>query len=199
MPTRDRKASTKGPPPNVVSVGSEEAHELLATALRPDPTSGILRLADQPCILIRPEIIVSIQRQLELTVGGSAKGIVYLAGERSAEVGLRFFETLTKEIEQPLSLEGAKRLIDASALLGWGRTEIVLFDPSAGRFAVARHNSPIALAYGPSKKPVCHFLAGWMAGLGRLLVGKELLCEETACAAQGRERCEFELRPMPSA
>src|SRR2546425_709310 len=72
-------------------------------------------------------------------------------------------------------------------------------DPDRGRCTVARHNSPIAAAYGPSKKPVCHFLAGWMAGIGRLLVGKELLCEEISCAAQGHDQCEFELQPMPMA
>jgi len=43
---------------------------------------------------------------------------------------------------------------------------------------------------------VCHFLTGWIAGLGRSLLEREVLCEETACAAQGRGRCEFELRPI---
>src|SRR2546430_2619615 len=144
-------------------------------------------------------VIVSIQKQLEQTVGGSAKGILYLSGERSSDAGLKFLGALTDGISLPLTLEGAKRIIDASALTGWGRTEIVQFDPERGRFTVARHNSPIAQAYGPSKKPVCHFLAGWMAGIGRLLVGKELLCEELSCAAQGHDRCEFELQPMPMA
>lgn len=197
MPSRDHKASAVQSEPEVSKAGADEARELLASVLSPDPESGILRLADQPCLLVRPELIVSIQKQLEQTIGGSAKGILYLAGERSAVSGLEFYRALTKGISQPLTLEGAKRISDASALLGWGRTEIIRFKPEAGLFSVARHNSPLALAYGPSTKPVCHFLAGWMAGLGQLLVGKELLCEETACVAQGRPRCEFELRPMP--
>jgi predicted hydrocarbon binding protein len=199
MPARDRKASSIAPEMDLAGMGPEEARELLARALVPEPKSGILRLSDQPCLIVRPEIIVSIQKQLEQTVGGSAKGILYMAGERSSEAGLKFFGALTKGISSPLTMEGAKRIIEVSALTGWGRTEIVVFDPERGRFAVARHNSPIAIAYGPSKKPVCHFLAGWMAGISRLLVGKELLCEETSCAAQGHDRCEFELQPMPTA
>jgi len=199
MPARDRKASTINPQMDLAEMDPQEARELLSAALNPDPKSGILRLADQPCLILRPEVIVSIQKQLEQTVGGSAKGILYLAGERSSETGLKFLGALTSGVSLPLTMEGAKRIIDASALTGWGRTEIIHFDSDRGRFTVARHNSPIAKAYGPSKKPVCHFLAGWMAGIGRLLVGKELLCDEISCAAQGHDRCEFELQPMPMA
>ena len=197
MPGRDRKATVVSPQLDLAEMGPAEARELLAAALTPDPRSGILTLSDQPCLLVRAEVIVSIQKQLEQTVGGSAKGILYLAGERSSDAGLKFFGALIGGTSVPLTLEGAKRIIDASALTGWGRTEILQFDPEGGRFTVARRNSPIAKAYGPSKKPVCHFLAGWMAGLGRLLVGKELLCEEISCMAQGHDRCEFELQPMP--
>ncbi len=199
MPARNRKASTINPQMDLAELDPQEAGELLAAALHPDPKSGILRLSDQACLILRAEVIVSIQRQLEQTVGGSAKGILYLAGERSSDTGLKFLGALTGGVPLPLTMDGAKRIIDASALTGWGRTEIMHFDPDRGRFTVARHNSPIAKAYGPSKKPVCHFLAGWMAGIGRLLVGKELLCEELSCAAQGHERCEFELQPMPMA
>lgn len=198
MPAPNRKATTIDPQLDLAGTGPEKAREFLAAALAPDPSGGILRLSDQRCLLIRPEVIVSIQKQLEQTLGGSAKGIMYLSGERSSAASLQFFGALTHEDPQPLTLESAKRLINASALTGWGRTEILAFDPERARFSVARRNSPIAHAYGPAPKPVCHFLAGWMAGIGRLLVGKELLCEETACISQGRDRCEFEIRPMPT-
>src|SRR2546427_665298 len=69
-------------------------------------------------------------------------------------------------------------------------------DTRSGVLRLSRVPSVIARAYGPSKKPVCHFLTGWIAGLGRSLLERDVLCEESACAAQGRDRCEFELRPM---
>src|SRR5207247_3032487 len=65
-----------------------------------------------------------------------------------------------------------------------------------GRLVLTVSNSPLARAYGGSTKPVCHFLTGWIAGLGRNLLEREVLCEETACAAQAHGRCEFELRPL---
>src|SRR5438128_2929875 len=101
MPARDRKSSTLSAQLDLAGMGPEEASELLAAALHPDPRSGILRLADQPCLIVRPEVIVSIQKQLEQTVGGSAKGILYLAGERSSDAGMKFIERLTSRVPTP--------------------------------------------------------------------------------------------------
>src|SRR2546429_8365971 len=152
MPARDRKASIISPQMDLAGMDPEEASELLAAALHPDPKSGILRLADQPCLILRPEVIVSIQKQLEQTVGGSAKGILYLAGERSSEAGLKFLGALTSGVSLPLTMAGAKPIIDASALTGWGRSEIIHFGPGRGLSPVASHNSPIAKAYVPARK-----------------------------------------------
>lgn len=198
MTLRDRKASSIDAQADLTALTPEEAREFLAAALTPDPRSGVLQLYGQPCVIVRPEVIVNIQKQLELTIGGSAKGIMYLAGERSSQEGVSPFRALSGEDVGALTLEMAKRMIDASSLLGWGHAEIGTVDPEKGRFVLRIANSPMAIAYGPSKKPVCHFLAGWAAGMAQVLVGGALLCEEVACKAQGREFCEFELRPMPA-
>lgn len=198
MPRTDRKAATIDMQADLSNFDSAEARDFLVRVLAPDPKGGVLRLFDQPYVLMRPEILTNIQKQLEQTIGGSAKGILYLAGERSSNEGLDPLVSLTEAASDPLSLDHAKRMADVAALIGWGRVEIQSFDVDRGRFLLTVQNSPFADAYGPSKKPICHFLAGWMAGMGRMLVGKDLLCEETACKSQGRERCEFELRPMPS-
>src|SRR5439155_20402644 len=106
MPARDRKASTISPQMDLAGIGPEKARDLLAAALHPDPKSGILPLSDQPCLILRPEVIVSIQKQLEQTVGGSAKGILYLAGERSSDAGLKFLGALTGGVSLPLTMDG---------------------------------------------------------------------------------------------
>jgi|GEM_PF-704785 len=197
MPARERKALTINAAADLSSLSPERAASFLAASLRPDANAGVLRLSDVPCVIVRPEAIVNIQRQLELTIGGSAKGILYLSGERSALDGMNPLDAAVSTTA-PLTLANARRITDASALLGWGRVEISLFDPEHGRLVLTLKNSPLARAYGSSKKPVCHFLSGWIAGLGRTLLEREVLCEETACAAQGHERCEFELRPTSS-
>lgn len=194
MAARDRKASTVDLARRLSALPPERAGEFLAASLVADPNAGVLRLSGVPCLIVRPEAIVNIQRQLEVTIGGSSKGILYLSGERSAQDGMNPLESIVPT-GAPLTLANVRRITDASALLGWGHVEISLFDPERGRLLLTVNNSPLARAYGSSKKPVCHFLSGWIAGLGRTLLEREVLCEETSCAAQGHDRCEFELRP----
>ena len=195
MPARDRRASTIDLIADLSDLSPQGAREFLAAALEANAKTGVLRLSNVPSLIVRPEAIVNIQRQLELTIGGSSKGILYLSGERSAQEGMNPLESVLST-RAPLTLANARRLMDVSALLGWGRLEMSLFDPEHGRLVLTVSNSPLARAYGSSKKPVCHFLTGWIAGLGRNLLEREVLCEETACAAQGHGRCEFELRPL---
>lgn len=195
MPAPDRRTGSRSDlAKGLADAPGERASQLLGTALSADTASGILRLSTVPCVIVRPEALVSIQKQLELTVGGSAKGILYLSGERSARDGMN---PLDAEVAAgtPLSLASARRITESAALLGWGRIEIASFDPDGSRLLLTVKNSPLARAYGTSKKPVCHFLSGWIAGLGHGLWDREVLCEETGCAAQGQARCEFELRP----
>lgn len=195
MPPPDRTGSRVDLAKGRADGPREGATQLLGTVLSADTDSGILRLSKVPCVIVRPEAIVSIQKQLELTIGGSAKGILYLSGERSAREGMNPLDANVEAVA-PLSLARARRITDSAALLGWGRIEIALFDPEGSRLRLTVKNSPLARAYGTSKKPVCHFLSGWIAGLGRGLMDQEVLCEETACAAQGQPHCEFDLRPM---
>ena len=195
MPARDRRASTIDLTADLSDLSPQGAREFLAAALEANAKTGVLRLSNVPSLIVRPEAIVNIQRQLELTIGGSSKGILYLSGERSAQEGMNPLESVLSR-RAPLTLANARRLMDVSALLGWGRLEMSLFDPEHGRLVLTVSNSPLARAYGGSRKPVCHFLTGWIAGLGRNLLEREVLCEETACAAQGHGRCEFELRPL---
>jgi uncharacterized protein len=197
MPTRDRRVPPTNLPKSRSALPPEKAAEFLAGVLSADAESGVLLLSNVPCVIVRPEAITSIQKQLEATIGGSAKGILYLAGERTAREGM---SPLASQIPRapPLTLANARRIMDSAALLGWGRVDISTFDPAHGRLRLTVRNSPLARAYGASKKPVCHFLSGWIGGLGRFLLDREVLCEETACAAHGHDRCEFELRSMTS-
>ncbi|HEX9340643.1 MAG TPA: 4-vinyl reductase [Thermoplasmata archaeon] len=197
MPQSDQDAPTIDPKRDLSAIGTTLARKLLAVALTPDPETGILLLSGQSCLIVRPDVIMNIQKQLEQTMGSSSKGIMYLSGERSAGAGLNPLASIESESKGAFNFDRARRIIEASAFLGWGRAAIRLFDPDAGRFVISIKNSPLARSYGPSKKPVCHFLAGWLAGLGRILLSKELLCEETVCASQGPDHCEFDLRPMP--
>src|SRR5256885_8239727 len=132
MPRRDRKASTIGLAADLSTLTPERATEFLAASLEADTRSGVLRLSRVPSVIVRPEAIVNIQRQLEQTIGGSSKGILYLSRGRSAPDGMNPFESIVST-RPPPTPANARRLMDAPALPGWGRFGISLFDPEGGR------------------------------------------------------------------
>src|SRR5438309_11484190 len=87
MPARDRKASTIDLAADLSTLTPERATEFLAASLEADTRSGVLRLSRVPSVIVSPEAIVNIQRQLEQTNGGSSKGILYLSWEKGAVDG----------------------------------------------------------------------------------------------------------------
>src|SRR5256885_6129402 len=94
MPARDRKASTINLAEDLSALSPERAKEFLVAALEPDTRSGVLRFSKVPSVIVRPEAIVNIQRQLEQTIGGSSKGILYLSRGRHAPGGMNPFESI---------------------------------------------------------------------------------------------------------
>src|SRR5438132_10921490 len=88
MPARDRKASTIGLAEDLSALSPERAKEFLVEALEPDTRSGVLRFSKVASVIVRPEAIVNIQRQLEQTIGGASKGVLYLSLDRSARDGM---------------------------------------------------------------------------------------------------------------
>lgn len=176
----------------------DEAWSFFSASVDADASAGSFHLSGQRLLILRPEAIVDLQKHLEETVGLSSKGFLYLAGEKSVREGHALFNGLTRpsaapEDELSLLIHSVRPL----ALLGWGRFELASLNSSASRYRVTVESSPIAEAYGESKKAVCHLLAGWIAGAAEQALGRSFLCEETACRSQGKPRCEFLLRPMP--
>src|SRR2546430_3017266 len=128
MPARDRRTTTIDLTADLSDLSPQRAREFLAAALEANAKTGVLRLSNVPSVIVRPEAIVNIQRQLELTIGGAPKGILYLSGERSAQEGMNPFDSILST-RAPLTLAHARRLMDASAPLGSGRLETHLFGP----------------------------------------------------------------------
>lgn len=153
---------------------------------------GILESRGERVLVLHPSLVVNIQKQLESTVGISARGFLYLAGARS---GKAIAENLSARPSRPAELLGDA--LERFSGQGWGRFDLTIVDSAGSMYSVSLVESAIASNYGPSKKPVCHLIAGWIAGLAEELVGQRLMCDETACKAQGRPRCEFEIRPTP--
>jgi len=195
MPPDDKKA---GPAFEPDAADKEPAWRLGLANVDVDLPSGSFRVRDHRLLVLRPEALVDLQKHLEDTIGLSSKGFLYLAGEKSARQGHDLFAPpATPAPAASDSFESLRNRIAAMSLLGWGRFSVFVEDAAAHRYLVNLENSPIAEAYGTSKKPVCHLIAGWIAGTAESALGENLLCEEIACGSQGKLRCEFRLRPTP--
>jgi predicted hydrocarbon binding protein len=53
-------------------------------------------------------------------------------------------------------------------------------------------DSPFAAGFGPAPGPVCAPITGMLRAVARVVLGADAVAEETRCAANGHERCEFE-------
>jgi predicted hydrocarbon binding protein len=174
----------------------EEVKQLIIDRLEVDPEEGIVRLFGTRFCLATPSLLVVVQRELESIMGSSAKAPIYMSGEGAAKTGAAAVQRLIEEGKFSDPEEAVKHLSTMWSAYGHGRIMIDFVDVSKGRVRFTIKNSLIAEAYGPSEKPVCHFYAGYGAGIVSALVGKDLHCEEVACIAMGADRCEFEIAPL---
>jgi predicted hydrocarbon binding protein len=78
--------------------------------------------------------------------------------------------------------------------------EIVAFDTASGEIHLKGkwENSFIAeeylKAFGKGEKPVCRYLEGYASGYFSEVMGKKVVCTETACFAAGEDTCRFEIK-----
>ena len=90
---------------------------------------------------------------------------------------------------------------DVLKFTGWGDHQIAEIASDGSKMIIKTIVSPVAKAYlankGKSKAPVCHYLAGLLAGVAESVRGNKYECKETACAATGMSNaCIFELKKI---
>jgi len=184
-----------------ISEGTEDRTDelvtnFLASNLHVDVRKGRVELMGHPIMIFRFEFLAAIQKQLETTIGPSAKGVMYLAGERAAQGVLPAMADRLKDLPSGKdSLIAMKRMSDIWATIGVGRATITAFSPVDGHYSFKIEDGTFPATYGPSSKPVCHLWAGWAAGVVKRLFGRDVLCDEVQCRAMGARFCEFEVRP----
>lgn len=153
------------------------------------PDQGELRDRDIRYMLIRPDSLMGLFRNLEET----ERPAVFAAFVRSvAEHGRDSVESY-----RDLGAEEAGELLrttaETAAQLGWGLWTIQS-DQAAGTLSLTVGNSPFAEGHGPSDVPVCAAITGIVKALAELIYGEPAICEEVHCAAQGNTDCRFDSR-----
>lgn len=143
-------------------------------------------------LLIRPEVLINLQKGIEEQLPEKANALLFQSGFQGGSLsGKRY-----REVFHLSDHEILKFMIDMGTQIGWGRFQLERFDPMDEVLEVSVHDSPFAEAYGLSRTPVCHFIRGVLSGLASVMMNQEREVEETLCLAKGDPYCLFHLRPQ---
>ncbi len=120
-------------------------------------------------------------------VGLGIGGILYTAGKKG---GARGAEMLREEF----GYEGDE-LLDAALIAfnrsNWGQASLVREN---GSMALQVENSALASSVANQKKPICHPIAGYMAGFLEEAWKRPVKVHEKECIAAGDAKCVFEVQ-----
>jgi predicted hydrocarbon binding protein len=166
---------------------SKEKNEIL-DKLEYNPEQGILEFNGVRYLVIRPE-----------TVMGFFKAVTENLGERTGELafegGYQGGSASTSAYKTKFNLSNREILeymCNMGTQLGWGKFQIE-YD-SDERLEISVKNSPYALKEAlteDSENGTCHFIRGVLAGLGKTVLGTEVLATEPECEARGDPHCTF--------
>jgi len=141
-------------------------------------------------VIMRAGTLVDIQKGVEAIIGDEASVVFYEAGIRAGKNSTRL---LFDEWEER-GREFLKRWGDfyKSAGVGWFKLEEMAVDFEKRNSYIRIRQSFIAEEYGPSDRPVCHFLGGFFVGVLEEIFGENLMCKQINCISKGDPYCEFQ-------
>lgn len=153
------------------------------------PEKGGLFYKEVRYLLIRPEVLVTLQKEIGKELGEKANRILFQSGFQGGSLSSKKY----REVFHFSDEEIVRFMIEMGPQIGWGRFELERFDPGNKHLLVKVHHSPFAEAYGSSTVPVCHFIRGVLTGMASVIFNKESEVNEILCLAKGDPFCRFEL------
>jgi len=119
-------------------------------------------------------------------VGLGLGGILYSAGKKGGERGAQL-------LQNQFGFQGDE-LLDAALIAfergNWGTPTVVR---DHGNISVKVENSALAASVTGQKRPICHPLAGYLAGYLEEAWKRPVKVRETTCMATGSPHCLFEI------
>ena len=167
---------------------TEMNEESLLGQIEFHPEMGGLLFKDIRYILIRPETLAALQKGIERELGPRGADLIYQSGFTGGRLSTEKYGELFQLSSERVLLY----MLEMGAQIGWGQFVLRQFEPERKRLSIQVFHSPFAEAYGPSSRPVCHFIRGVIGGIsaGIFDEGKEV--SEISCVAQGSPFCLFE-------
>ena len=151
------------------------------------PEEGKLSLQAARYLLIRPDVLVDIQKALETHIPKDAATVLAEASQNDGvTMAGRLREVFSYSVEQVLS-SFAFMLGEA----GWGVTTVEMLNVENWELVLKVQDSPFAEIYGPSVNPVCHILSGIFQGVGTAIFDRDVDGQEIQCFARGDDVCRF--------
>lgn len=140
-------------------------------------------------ILLGTGTFVELQKGVRDMLGKQSDAIFYEAGIRSGREG---YAALKIELDMDGN-EIVRKLFSFTdeTGFGWFKVESLEIEHSEKRGSIKVSNSFIGDTYGKADRPVCHFIAGFIAGFVSSAWGIEVECEETSCTAVNGDYCTF--------
>jgi len=153
------------------------------------PEKGGLFYKEVRYLLIRPEVLVTFQKEIEKELGERADRILFQSGFQGGSLSSKRYREVFNFSEEEI----VRFMIEMGPQIGWGRFELERFDPDQKRLIVKVLHSPFAESYGPSASGVCHFIRGVLAGTRSEIFGDRKEGKETYCVAKGDPFCRFDI------
>jgi len=154
-----------------------------------DSEKGGLFYKEVRYLLIRPEVLVTLQKEIGKELGEKANRILFQSGFQGGSLSSKKY----REVFHLSDEEILRFMIEMGSQIGWGRFELKRFDPEKKSLSVKVYHSPFAEAYGTSTIPVCQFIRGVLTGMASVIFNKESEVNEILCLAKGDPFCRFEL------
>ncbi|MHB8983912.1 MAG: V4R domain-containing protein [Carboxydocellales bacterium] len=159
----------------------------LLTSLNFNQDCGELLLNNTRYLLIRPETVMTFQREAEVAFGSAVGQILFQGGYRGGRLSAETFG----QSEGRQGAAVASYMADMGTQLGWGKLLVTQCSLESGRLEVEVENSVFAKGYGKSDHPVCHLIRGVFAGVAEVMFQSPVEGEEVTCLARGDHCCRF--------
>jgi len=153
------------------------------------PEKGGLFYKEVRYLLVRPDVLITFQKEVEKELGEKAGRILFLSGFQGGSLSSKKY----REVFHLSDEEIVRFMTEMGPQIGWGRFELEKFDSDKKALSIRVYHSPFAEAYGVSTKPVCHFIRGVLSGMATAVFKEECEITETLCLAKGNPFCKFEV------
>jgi predicted hydrocarbon binding protein len=153
------------------------------------PTKARIQLLGTRVVLLFADTFVKLQKSIEAELDDEANALFYEAGINVGKNSTRL--QLNAWPERNMAFLRKQGAFYGSRGVGWFNLKELHIDWSDENAYIRTTESFIAEKYGPTDKPVCHFLAGFFVGTLEEAFHVKVSSEETQCTAKGDPCCEF--------